>query len=543
MTFVALSLLGATLAQSAAPAKPAKGRREAIELLSQGRTQEEQKNLKEAARLYKQSVDLAPSPAGYYHLGHVYAEMGDKKQANSYLKQALGLAPDYELAKLELQKLAGKDVAGLPSGSPDEMLTAMPPEQNGAVNYDNIRREYQTLHSLKKPEVVASAAPTPEVPSYLPGKNSRGFLSSFIPRAPQNPGAGDKPGIPLAAPVPTAAGTARQSVIPPSPTYIENDSPAKVISPEEPALPGAAPKSIDSVSASSPAQRVLYKTEPPAPPPGESRPAAPATGVDGRARTVMTPSGAAAPAMPERPGHAPVPGGAAKNSAAGGSALPPVEKINQAAFGPEAQMQPSSTGYGTSDKIVLNTFAFHKDRADSYRKAERWKDAADEYQTALKLNPSDVDTRTLYAEMLSRAGQADEGQKQFGKAETAGPQNSQVHYHRGNLYRDQKKYDLAIGAYRQALAIEPTNKFVHNNLGVVYMEKGDYEKAVTEFKKVLELDPKYDKAMLNLGIIYDDQLSDPQNALKYYDMYVAQHGERSGEVRTWADKLRATKTQ
>jgi tetratricopeptide (TPR) repeat protein len=90
----------------------------------------------------------------------------------------------------------------------------------------------------------------------------------------------------------------------------------------------------------------------------------------------------------------------------------------------------------------------------------------------------------------------------------------------------------------RAIELDPHNKFAQNNLGVVYMEKGEYAKAVSRFKKVLQIDPKYDMAILNLGIIYDEHLADKDEALKYYEKYLALQGPRSAEVQRWMDALK-----
>jgi len=109
------------------------------------------------------------------------------------------------------------------------------------------------------------------------------------------------------------------------------------------------------------------------------------------------------------------------------------------------------------------------------------------------------------------------------------------------MLRETGRLDQAVGAYLEALERDPNNKFAHNNLGVVYMQKGQYAKAAQHFERVLAIDPSYDKAMLNLGIIYDDHLGDKEKALKYYDQYLAAKGERSGEVRRWADAIRGVR--
>lgn len=218
---------------------------------------------------------------------------------------------------------------------------------------------------------------------------------------------------------------------------------------------------------------------------------------------------------------------------------PTQAQLNDAAFGEESQKDPGSKGYNTTNEIVLGTFAFHREKGDTYRKANRWEDAAVEYKTALEIEPNDTKTRALLAEMYGRIGAPDRAETQFAKAKTQAPNDDEIYYKEGNAYFDNQEYDLAIGSYRKALNLNPDNKLALNNMGVSYMEKKEYPVAAEKFKQVLELDPGYAMAILNLGIIYDEHIVDKQQALEYYDRYLALDGPRATEVRRWADAIRA----
>lgn len=493
----------------AAPkAKAAEGRREAIELLAQGQALEKQQDFAGAITLYQQSAQLAPSPAAYYHIAKAYAQQGDKKTAKQYYQQALDLNPNYELAKMEMITLGGSKPTADYSMRSGE--TEPPVSGDNVLNVDAVHREYQTVTSLRRPESLHPADELNPPASALHQAARRG-KTGFIPASPQNPGAGDRPGVPLAAARPTAPGTARRALETPEPVMIVNEHDMKLISPQEPEPVRVAGTTFDRPHA--PPSQIM--TDP------SERESIPFADTE---------------QPPERSVVAQHGGGATGSEVKGG--MPSAAEINAAAFGPDAQAQKPSTGYQNMSKVALGTYAFHKERGDKYRALERWKDAASEYETAIRLAPTDSETRTLLAEMLAKAGASDEADAQFARVEAGSPDDPRVAYKQGNLYRDQKKPDLAIGAYRRAITIDPNHKFAHNNLGVVYMEKGDYANAVVHFKRVLELDPSYDKAMLNLGIIYDDHLANKPQALKYYEMYLKAGGDRTSEVQTWVDALK-----
>ncbi len=224
---------------------------------------------------------------------------------------------------------------------------------------------------------------------------------------------------------------------------------------------------------------------------------------------------------------------------ASSKANPSRADINDAAFGAESQKDPGSLGYGQTSKVVLGTFAFHREKGDQYRTAGRHKEAAVEYKTALEVSPNDAETRTLLAEMYGRIGDSNKAVTQFDKAKVVAPADDRIYYKEGNTYFDEQKYDLAIGSYTKALNLNPDNKFALNNLGVAYMEKKDYTKSAAKFKQVLEIDPAYEMAVLNLGIIYDEHIVDKDQALKYYDRYLKLKGPRATEVQRWSDSIRA----
>lgn len=164
--------------------KPAEGRSRAIDLLAEGQTLEQQGDRTGAYARYYESVQLAPSPSGYYHLGRIARLSGQKDVARQWLDHALQLAPNYELAKVELMQLNGNAKSQI-AASPvvatvsNELNRTIAPGSadalNTPMNVDALRREVQTMQSMVPPdklgrqpteqEVAASAAAqAPESP-------------------------------------------------------------------------------------------------------------------------------------------------------------------------------------------------------------------------------------------------------------------------------------------------------------------------------------------------------------------------------------------
>jgi len=65
----------------------------------------------------------------------------------------------------------------------------------------------------------------------------------------------------------------------------------------------------------------------------------------------------------------------------------------------------------------------------------------------------------------------------------------------GDLYRQRKKWDLAISHYSGALQIKPDSPAPHLGLAAIHWENGQFEKAQPELQTVLHLDPDNIQAM------------------------------------------------
>jgi tetratricopeptide (TPR) repeat protein len=217
-----------------------------------------------------------------------------------------------------------------------------------------------------------------------------------------------------------------------------------------------------------------------------------------------------------------------------------VAEINAAAFSSEAGKRPASVGYGQpTGTAAVGTFAFHRDRGDSYRTLERWNDARQEYEFALRQAPGDAETRALLGEMQARIGDERRALRNLAQAAKDAPSLSAVPYRKGNALRALKRNELAIGAYLDAVRLDGTNKDALNNLGVSYMETGSYDRAAQTFERLLAQDPNQANAILNLGILYEEHLDDTKKAADFYNRYLDLKGDvpRKTEVRRWLTLL------
>lgn len=121
--------------------KDLRQRRYAVDQYNIGLGYEKEENLPMALNHYHRSLNASPRPATMYQIGHIYAEQGDYVQAQSFLQQAVDDNPNYDLARLELQKVnlileerAAASAAASASGT-----------QTGPRSSDNIISEFTAI--------------------------------------------------------------------------------------------------------------------------------------------------------------------------------------------------------------------------------------------------------------------------------------------------------------------------------------------------------------------------------------------------------------
>src|SRR6185295_20042896 len=68
---------------------------------------------------------------------------------------------------------------------------------------------------------------------------------------------------------------------------------------------------------------------------------------------------------------------------------------------------------------------------------------------------------------------------------------------RGNAYRDQGNFDMAVSDYGQAIRLKPDYANAFNNRGLAYRAQSDYGRAIADFNEAIRLDPSVSGVFLN----------------------------------------------
>lgn len=117
-----------------------------------------------------------------------------------------------------------------------------------------------------------------------------------------------------------------------------------------------------------------------------------------------------------------------------------------------------------------------------------WEGAAQEFQRALDLNPSDAEAHRMYAVYLAALGRFDESVAQIQSAEMLDPRS--IVYNSttaGWVLYCARRYEEAEQQCRRALELAPNNDSSHACLSYSYLGKGEYQQADEESKKAWTL--------------------------------------------------------
>ena len=96
------------------------------------------------------------------------------------------------------------------------------------------------------------------------------------------------------------------------------------------------------------------------------------------------------------------------------------------------------------------------------------------------------------------------------------PDNAMAYGNRGEAYKDQKKFELAMMDFDAAIIADPRYVEGYNSRGQMHGMAGEMDLALEDFKKVIELRPNFDEAYNNIGVIYSMQ-EKPEEAIGYYE--------------------------
>ena len=133
------------------------------------------------------------------------------------------------------------------------------------------------------------------------------------------------------------------------------------------------------------------------------------------------------------------------------------------------------------------------------------KAAAEAYQEALQLKPSDPGMHYNLSLALAKLGDTAGEMRELRESIELGPNVAEAHNQLGISYMADGKVAEAEKEFRAALAISPAYAEAKNNLGTLYGRVGNHSAAVELFRQAIEVNPQYAQAYLNLGLTLASQ--------------------------------------
>lgn len=178
--------------------------------------------------------------------------------------------------------------------------------------------------------------------------------------------------------------------------------------------------------------------------------------------------------------------------------------------------------------------------AASYEQMHDYALAANAYRQALQLDPSRVEIKERLAQDLALSDQLDDALKLYQEVVASNPQDPEAYLRMSQIYRQQKKFDLAQQAGDKAKSLDPDNLDVRYNQVELLEARGKVQDAIVALKQILddtakksyEQPEKANRAMMleRLGRLYEtveqyDQAVDAFRQLAALDPDVAARAE------------------
>ncbi|MFM6321010.1 MAG: tetratricopeptide repeat-containing serine protease family protein, partial [Microcystis panniformis] len=132
---------------------------------------------------------------------------------------------------------------------------------------------------------------------------------------------------------------------------------------------------------------------------------------------------------------------------------------------------------------------------------ENYEQALSVINQAISLVPNNPNHYNEKSSVLSRLKRYDEGLAAITQAIDLAPRA--VWYgNRGNLYREQQKYKLALDDYNKAIELNPNHAGAYYNRGLLYSDQKKYDLALSDYDKAIEINHNYAEAYVNRGVLY-----------------------------------------
>ena len=137
----------------------------------------------------------------------------------------------------------------------------------------------------------------------------------------------------------------------------------------------------------------------------------------------------------------------------------------------------------------------------AYTQEQQFRQAADEFREALRLDPTNDITRTSYVKTLIILAEFQTALPEIQTYYRRKPRDFQALFLTGVVDRGLGNYDAAEPLLRQAVALNPDHYEARYNLGFVLAKLGKPQEAQAQLEKALRLNPRSSEAQFQLAAV------------------------------------------
>ncbi len=177
----------------------------------------------------------------------------------------------------------------------------------------------------------------------------------------------------------------------------------------------------------------------------------------------------------------------------------------------------------------------HNTKAVTYDMMGKHKEAAVEYELAVKLDPANDRYYNNRGFSYLLRGQIEEAIAAFKKAIEINMDNKTAHANLGYAYGLKGMYELALNEFKLA----GDEASAYNDLGYIYTQAGLLTEAIEAYDTALKLNPDMSAAYFNKGKTYE-LLGDTDNAIAAYREFF-KYTTRTSEAEEAFDRIQALK--
>ncbi len=142
--------------------------------------------------------------------------------------------------------------------------------------------------------------------------------------------------------------------------------------------------------------------------------------------------------------------------------------------------------------------------SDRQRFGNRLDDALNLIRTTEQLDANNAELLNVKGVVLAQLGDAAGAREALERATTlysnmSAQDQATTQINLGKVYLGLEERELALQAFKRAVALDPANASAHNNVGATYFALGDCDQGVYELSQAVNLDPGSLDATFNLG--------------------------------------------